>query len=223
MSNPANLNFEYQDQNSRLWALLTIFPIKNFLLIPHFIIISLLGFITFFVGLIGLFAVLIKGEFPKSFEAYIINLYRRQWHITSYLSCMTAKYPLFSLDKSNEYPATLSFEHQKSSSRLWALLTLFSIKMILLIPHIIILFAMQIAMAISMLLGVLAVIIFGKHPKAFHKVIVKTQEYMFRINVYIFCLTDKYPKFPWQNSSKSGHSLSTEEHLSKAINAGESV
>ena len=223
MSNPANLNFEYQDQNSRLWALLTIFPIKNFLLIPHFIIIAILGFITFFIGIIGLFAVLIKGEFPKSFEVYIINLYRRQWHITSYLSCMTAKYPPFSHSKKSEYPAKLSFEHQKTSSRLWAFLTLISVKMILLIPHFIILFVMQIVMAISMFLGILAVIIFGKHPRAFHKVIVKTQEYMFRINVYIFCLTDKYPGFPWQNKSQSGHGLSPQEHLSKSINAGENV
>jgi len=200
MSYPANLTFKHQEKSSRLWAFLTIIPIKMFALFPHIIVLALVSIGAGFASLIGIFAVLFTGRYPKSFENLIVGFYRWQWRITAYLSCMSDKYPPFSL-KSTDYPADLVFQHQEKSSRLWALLTLIGIKLVVLIPHVIVLMFMQIAMSVCMFIGIFAVLFIGRYPISFEKLIVATNKYTYRVNAYMFCLTDKYPPFPWKDET----------------------
>lgn len=93
------------------------------------------------------------------------------------------------------YPANLTFQHQEKSSRLWALLTILGIKCIVLIPHMIVLFLIQFALAFVSLIGIFAVLFTGKYPQSFENFVVGATRWQYRINAYFLCLTDKYPPF----------------------------
>ena len=218
---PADLAFQHQEKSSRLWALLTIIPIKILAILPHFFVLMFLGIIVMFAGILGVFAVLFTGKYPQSFENFVIGFYRWQWRLTAYYSCITDKYPPFTM-KEADYPAALTFEHQEKSSRLWALLTIIPVKILVLLPHIIVLAFMQIAMSICILLGLFGTLFVGRYPKSFEKVIVATYKYILTINTYLFCLTDKYPPFPWKDEAPATPG-STETQAEESIEAGESV
>jgi Domain of unknown function (DUF4389) len=196
MAYPANVTFKHQDKSSRLWALLTIIPIKMIALIPHFFVLYLLQIVAGILAIAGILVTLFTGKYPKSIENIVVGLFRWIWRVNAYFMCLTDKYPPFAL-KAGDYPADLSFAHEKTSSRLWALLTIIPVKMILLIPHIIVLFVLQLIAGVCMLLGLFVTLFAGKYPKSFESVIVTAMRYQFRLNAYIMCLTDKYPPVHW--------------------------
>lgn len=202
MAYPANVTFNHQEKSSRLWVILTLICIKALILIPHMIVLFVLQFVVSFVGLIGIFAVLFTGKYPRGFENLIVGVARWGWRMMSYYICMTDKYPPFTL-KSTDYPADLSFEHQKKSSRLWALLTLIPVKYILLIPHMVVLLVMEFVAAFCLFVGLLGTLFMGRYPLWCEKVIVVFLRYGFRIGTYFMCLTDKYPPLGWKDNPGS--------------------
>lgn len=196
MAYPANVTFKHQDKSSRLWAFFTFIPVKMIALIPHMFLLYILQIAAGILSLIGIFAVLFTGKYPKWIENFVVGLFRWMWRVNAYFTCMTDKYPPFTLSAGN-YPADLSFAHEAKNSRLWALLTIVPIKLVLLIPHIIVLFVLQLIAGICMFLGLFVTLFVGKYPKSFANVITTAMRYQFRINAYILCLTDKYPPVHW--------------------------
>lgn len=195
MAYPANVTFKHQDKSSRLWAFLTIIPIKMIALIPHMFVLYILQIAAGILALAGVVVTLFAGKYPKSIENIVLGVLRWGWRVGAYLACMTDKYPPFAFKA--DYPADLTFDHQKTSSRLWALLTIIPVKMILLIPHLIVLMVLQLIAAVCMFLGLFVTLFVGKYPKSFANVIVTAMRYQFRMNVYMMCLTDKYPPVHW--------------------------
>jgi len=93
------------------------------------------------------------------------------------------------------HQANVTFIHQDKSSRLWALLTIFGIKGLLLIPHMVVLFVLQIVAMLGMIVGVFAVLFTGKYPLAIEEFVVGITRWQWRMMAYFLCLTDKYPPF----------------------------
>jgi len=186
------------EKSSRLWALLTLFGIKAIALIPHMIVLYILQIVSAILMIIGIIATLFMGRYPQGIENFLVGIARWGWRLTAYFMCMTDKYPPFTLKPVDGYPADLSFEHQEKSSRLWALLTIIPIKYILLIPHMIVLFVMELIAAICMFLGLFGTLFMGRYPASFEKVIVTFFRYAFRMGAYFMCWTDKYPPLSWK-------------------------
>lgn len=197
MSYPANVTFKHQEKSSRLWALLTLIPVKAIVLLPHMIILYVMQIVAAVLMIIGIFAVLFTGRYPKGIENFVVGIVRWWWRLMTYFTCMTDKYPPFSL-KAEDYPTDLSFDHQAKSSRLWALLTLVPVKMVLLLPHFFVLVVMEIVAFVCMVLGVFAVLFTGKYPESFANAITTFFRYAFRMSAYAMCLTDQYPPVSWK-------------------------
>lgn len=159
-------------------------------------VLYILQIVAGLLSLIGILAVLFTGKYPKSLENLIVGVFRWGWKVAAYIACMTDKYPPFTLSSGN-YPADLTFAHEAKSSRLWALLTIIPVKMILLIPHMIVLFVIQVIATVCIVLGLFVTLFTGKYPKSFANVITTAMRYQFRLNVYAMCLTDKYPPVHW--------------------------
>lgn len=198
MAYPASISFKHQETSSRWWALGTIFGIKGIALIPHLIVLYLLQLAAAVVGIIGIFAVLFLGRYPVSLENFIINIAKWQWRVAAFYMCLSDKYPPFTLSGGADNPAVLSFQHQEKSSRWMALLTLIPIKYILLIPHIVVLIVLEIIAAVSMVIGVFAVLFVGRYPQCFENAVLRFLNYMFRLQTYFLCLTDQYPPISWK-------------------------
>ncbi|MDA1060355.1 MAG: DUF4389 domain-containing protein [bacterium] len=196
MSCSTKVSFKHEEQNSRLWAFLTLVGIKNLALIPHMIALFFMQIAASVVMIIGVFAVLFTGKYPKGMQEFIVGVMRWQWKIMSYYVCMSAKYPPFTKN-SGDYPADLQVEHQERSSRLMALLTLIPIKYIMLIPHIVVFYVLELITAVCIFLGFFLTLFTGKYPMFAEKWVLRLMNYGLRIGAYFMCMTDKYPKVGW--------------------------
>ncbi len=195
MAYPANLSFKRQKKSSQLWAFFSIFPVKYLYLWPHFLMLYGLQMAAGVVGVAGIFVVLFTGKYPKTMEEFIINTEKWRWRVGAYVLAMTDEYP--PLKFTAEYPAKVTFAHEKKSSQLWALLTLIPVKFIILIPQIAVLTVMGIVGALFAVIGWIGTIFMGKYPKMSEDIMVTIAKYSFRVRMYVFCLTDKYPPIAW--------------------------
>ena len=74
---PVRFEVDYPEAPSRGLALLgVLFLFKVLLLIPHVIILNILGIVAFIVFYIGYWAVLITGRYPQSLFAFVLGVQR---------------------------------------------------------------------------------------------------------------------------------------------------
>ena len=97
----------------------------------------------------------------------------------------------------NPYPVTVIIPRQEKYSRLLAFATILLTipKLIILIPHWIIL---QILSVIAVVLGFvaqIAVLFTGRYPETIFNIVHGTIRWKTRVNSYHYGLTDKYPPF----------------------------
>ena len=95
---PAGLQVEYPERSSRLLALLgVLFYVKAILLIPHIIILILLGIAQGIVIYIGYWAVLITGRYPRGLFNFGVGVQRWSLRTTAWMNGWADSYPPFSL------------------------------------------------------------------------------------------------------------------------------
>ena len=95
------------------------------------------------------------------------------------------------------HPVQAIAPRQETSSRWLALATLLFMipKMILLIPHFIVLYFLGIIMIIVAFFAQVVVLFTGKYPKGLYDLVLGTFQWQLRMNLYFLGLTDKYPPF----------------------------
>lgn len=94
-------------------------------------------------------------------------------------------------------PVQVIINVPEKSSRLLAVLTLLFMlpKLILLIPHLIVLWVLGIAMFAVAVFGQIVVLFTGKYPAQMHNFVVGVFRWRMRVNAYAFGLRDEYPPF----------------------------
>jgi hypothetical protein len=88
------------------------------------------------------------------------------------------------------YPINLKVEYPEKLSRLT---TFF--RCIMIIPHVIILYFLQIAAGIILIISWFAILFIGKYPRSLFDFITYWFRWSTRVNGYTYLLTDKYPPF----------------------------
>ena len=181
---------------------LTNFPlgigslIRTILLIPHLIILYFIGLVGSIVYFIATFAILFTGSYPSGLFNFYVGYMRWNSNVYGYLGSLYDKYPPFSLD-AQEYPLTLSVEYPATLSR-WLNFPLFIglfIKLLLAIPHLIILFFLYIAAFVVVVVAQFAILFSGSFPEGMHTFVVGVGRWGTRVNAYAYGLTDAYPPF----------------------------
>jgi hypothetical protein len=95
-----------------------------------------------------------------------------------------------------QYPADLSVAYPEKSSRVLALFgVLAPIKIMLLIPHLIIVVALAFIQGIVIYIGYWAVLIIGRYPRGLFNFGVGMSRWMFRIEAWLNGWVDTYPPF----------------------------
>ena len=90
---PADIDFEYPEVSSRLTALF-----RWLLVIPHWIIVSILGAIVDLLVLIALVVLLFTGRYPESLFDIIMGMNRWIIRVYAYSWLLVDEYPPFSFD-----------------------------------------------------------------------------------------------------------------------------
>jgi Domain of unknown function (DUF4389) len=68
------------------------------LVIPHMIVLALLGIAAVFAWIIGFFAVLFTGHWPAGVQEFVVGVLRWSTRVAAYYTLLTDEYPPFSLD-----------------------------------------------------------------------------------------------------------------------------
>lgn len=111
--------------------------------------------------------------------------------------------------------ASVQFKGKAKTSQLGAILTvLMPIKMILVIPHLVVMFFLGIGMTFMLFIGILAVLFTGKYPKFFAEFIINTYQYFWRVQTYMFNMSDQYPPF---NFDKKAHPATINFHYQENV------
>jgi hypothetical protein len=97
-----------------------------------------------------------------------------------------------------DYPIDVRADYPQRSSRLWAVLTIFWIKGLALIPHIFCLVFLGIAQFVVALVAQFVVAFKGEYPSGMHEFVTGVLRWQTRVSAFFLTVTDKYPPFSLQ-------------------------
>jgi Domain of unknown function (DUF4389) len=94
-----------------------------------------------------------------------------------------------------DYPIDLRADYPERSSRLWAVLTIFWIKFLAIIPHGIILIFLGIAQFLVALIAQFVVAFKGEYPAGMHEFVTGVLRWQTRVTAFVLSVNDRYPPF----------------------------
>ena len=181
---PVAFDVEYPDRLSRL-----LIFFKWLLVIPHFIVLYVLGLVTGLLTFIAWFAILFTGRYPRGMFNFVVGYYRWTYNISAYVYLLRDEYPPFSLE-SGGYPVTFEVQYPERLSRL-----LIFVKWLLVIPNVIVLYFVMIVWMVTTFIAWFAILFSGRYPKGLFDFSAGTLRWMARVNAYVLLLRDEYPPF----------------------------
>jgi hypothetical protein len=99
-------------------------------------------------------------------------------------------------DTNETYPTRLDADNPPESSRWLALAAiLFGIKFLLLVPHLVVLWFVNLAAIIVAIVGYFIVLFTGKYPRGMWEFVLGALRRQVRLNAWQLGLVDRYPPF----------------------------
>jgi hypothetical protein len=161
--------------------------IKWLLVIPHLIVLALLGIGVAVVTVIAWFAILITGSYPRGMWNFTMMVMRLSARATAYYWLQRDEYPPFG---DEDYPVLFQMEYPEHLSR-----GLIFIKWLLVIPHLIILYVLTIVAEVVAFISWFAILFTATFPRGMFDFITGVNRWNNRVYVYLLLLTDAYPPF----------------------------
>jgi hypothetical protein len=97
-----------------------------------------------------------------------------------------------------DYPVDVRADYPRRSSRLWAVLTIFWIKFLAVIPHAIVLVFLGIAQFVVALIAQFVVAFKGEYPAGMHQFVTGVLRWQTRVTAFVLSVNDRYPPFSLQ-------------------------
>ncbi len=163
---------------------------KWLLLIPHFIVLSILGFVSWFTLLAAWVVIIVTGKQPRGIFDFHLGILRWSSRVNGYGGHLTDQYPGFTMDEESSYPVRFDAEYSPTASRLTTFFRYF-----LAIPHWIVLYFLGIVAMFVWFAHIVVVIFTGKPHDGLFKFLVGFNRWQSRANGYYWLMTDKYPPF----------------------------
>ena len=193
-SYPVTVRGELTAPPGRGWWLL-----KWLLALPHYVVLLFLWIAFFCVCIIAFFAILFTGKYPKSLFDFNVGVLRWSWRVGfySYQALGTDRYPPFSLDPDQDYPADLDIQYPEKLSRRLVLVKWW----LLAIPHYIVIGVFMGGgqggglVFIFAIIAAIVVLFTGKYPEDMFKLVVGMNRWSLRVGAYAFLMRDEYPPF----------------------------
>lgn len=186
-SYPVVLTGEYQEQVHRL-----LWLIKWILVIPHGIVLWFLSLPMLITVPLSWVIIIIAGRYPGFLWSYHAGITRWGWRVNfySYEAGGTDRYPPFSFQSRDDYPADLRIAYPERSSRLTALF-----RWLLVIPHWIVVYFLDMIRNLLVIFALLAVLFTGRYPVSIFDIIMAMNRWIYRVSAYSMLLADEYPPF----------------------------
>lgn len=190
MAYPASVTVESPERIAN-WR-----PLLQWLLaLPHWIIVTVLGYVSSAVSLISWFAILFTGRLPAGLANFQIMYLRYSARLNAYAGFLHSSYPPFAFDMTGDDPGgtPVSVNVQPQLDGRNRLTTL--VRLILAIPAMLFALVVGIIAMVVHLLGLLAVLFTGRWPAGLRGWVVSAMGVDLRLGAYMGLLTDDYPPF----------------------------
>jgi len=195
---PVDVQFPTAERANRFWAIPIVgYLAKLIILIPHFAILMVLEIAAMVLSLIISIPVLLTGQYPSWGHTFIGGTALWRMRVGAYMFGLTEAYPAFSLsDPGNGREAVILFQAQPSYNRLFAFPFVGgAIRMLLLIPHVVIMYVLGYIVALASLISWIPVLFTGTYPSWGRAFFGGYLRWSTRVYMYLFGLVDKYPPF----------------------------
>jgi hypothetical protein len=174
-------------------------PLLNWVLvIPLYLWSIVLGFGAGVVSLVGWLTIVFTGRLPESLGDYLVAVLRYQWRVATYLYGLTDSYPGFRVVAGyvdpGEGPAVLYSARPRVRRRLTV-----AFRAILIIPQLIVLYFVNLAGLVVLIVGWFAVLFAGRWPQRLRSFVIGWMRWSFRVTGYWSLVVDDYPPFGFQS------------------------
>jgi hypothetical protein len=172
-------------------------PIVNWLLaIPHLIILYGLRILAEVVGIISWFVILFTGELPEGLANVQMMYMRYELRVYTFYLFMCEEYPPFAFgmtaaDTGEDPRVRVDFQPQLADRNRLTV----AFRIILVIPHLIALFVLDIVATVLTIIAFFAVLFTGRWPEGMRAFVLNVMRWYLRVQTYYLLLTDEYPPF----------------------------
>lgn len=162
---PVRVTIDRDQEINRLWGIPLLGLLARWiLLIPHFLIVWILGVLSGLSILVTWIPILINGRFPGWAMDLYETTYRWSARIAAYAMLMAGPYPPFSSDV--PYPVDVTVDAPREINRLWGIPILgIWVRGLLVIPHVIVLFFLAIVVWFALWVTWIPVLLNGRFPQ----------------------------------------------------------
>ena len=137
-----------------------------------------------------LLLIVFRQKYPRWWFAWNLELLRFSNRVVAYLALLDDRYP--STDEQQAVRLDFPYPDAREALNRWLPL----VKWLLAIPHYVVLFFLDIAAAISVILAWFAILLTGRYPRSLFDFVVGVMRWQNRVTGYAFVLvTDRYPPF----------------------------
>lgn len=149
---------------------------------------GVLGGVAVVAAIIAWIAILFGARFPEGL--WRLSAYYMRWRVraVAYLALLRDEYPPFG---EGEYPVVLTLPEPAEPRDRFSIF----LRLLLALPHIMILWVLGIAWAITTIIAWFAILFTGNYPRTLYEFGVDVFRWSTRVEVYLLLLRDEYPPF----------------------------
>jgi hypothetical protein len=172
-------------------------PLVHWLLvIPHLVVVYVLQIVAEVLAIVSWFIILFTGSLPSGIANFQVMFLRYYARMGTFFAFLREEYPPFSFTTSAADPGDdprVRLDVTPALTDRNRLTVAFRI--ILVIPHAIVVALLGLAMYIVVLIAFFAVLFTGRWPVGLRDFVLGFARWALRVEAYIFLLTDEYPPF----------------------------
>jgi Domain of unknown function (DUF4389) len=185
---PVHLEIDHQDDYSRFMPL-----IKWLLVIPHYLVLLVLGIGALFVVIASFFAVLFTGRYPKGMFDYMVGVHRWALRVVAYTDLMVDPYPPFTLADDPSYPVQFDIDYPEHVNRWRPLL-----HWLLIIPFAIVAYLVYTLGRILVFFAFFTILFTRTYPEGMFNIVRISLRWLARASAYENWMVTRYPPFVWE-------------------------
>lgn len=146
------------------------------------------GAVAVVCAIIGWIAVLFGADFPRGL--WKLSAYYMRWRVraVAYLALLRDEYPPFG---EGDYPVSVVLTEPPEPRDRFSIF----FRIIFALPHIVILWVLGIAWAITSMIAWFAILFTGNYPETLYEFAVDVFRWSTRVEAYLLLLRDEYPPF----------------------------
>jgi hypothetical protein len=191
-----NISYDRAARINRLWGIPIVGQlIRWVLLIPHYIVLFLIGLVAFLQFLVTWIPILLLGRYPGWGYRWTGGMLAYWERVVAYANLMTPTYPPFALS-SDTYPVSVRYDEGVRINRLWGIPILgYVVRSIILIPHYILLWLLGFVVFFLLLFMWVPVLILGRQSDLMYTMVGGFYRWSLRVTAYFLMMVDRYPPF----------------------------